>query len=283
MTGSWPAKTESGGQQGKANIVTTLTMSCRPAPVARPEGRAGAVGSEVKEEVKARIPLWERSGLAPTDMLMASAGPAMEVVGRYARVLDNVGEPVEPDRYLITARQAVQEAAALEIEHHPLETFDARTRFALWWVRLYGRQLAAKSELRWQTLAADLDLSDVRDLVPDTDKGCRLVAAGDFKRDVNPESSVIDVALAMARAWPAGLDAVGEVLAVAGRDSEDSYLWGALAFLTDKLPDADPDGIAWTGLLRNRRNVGTAARGVVDARRKADEETEAEQAKLQLF
>ena len=58
----------------------------------------------------------------------------------------------------------------LEIENHPLETFDARTRFALWWVRLYGRQVAAKSELRWQALAADLT-SEVRDLVPDADKG----------------------------------------------------------------------------------------------------------------
>src|SRR4029077_15806620 len=125
-----------------------------------------------KQEVKGRIPLWERSGLAPTDMLMASAGPAMEVVGQYASVLDNAGNSVEPDRYLITARKAVQEAAALEIEHHPLETFDARTRFALWWVRLYGRQVAAKSELRWQALAADMDLSEVRDLVPDRDKGC---------------------------------------------------------------------------------------------------------------
>jgi len=283
MTGSWPAKTEAGGQQGKANIVTTLTMSCRPAPAARPKGRAGVVESEVKKEVKARIPLWERSGLAPTDMLMASAGPAMEVVGRYERVLDNAGEPVEPDRYLIAARQAVQEASSLEIENHPLETFDSRTRFALWWVRLYGRQLAAKSELRWQALAADLDLSEVRDLVPDVDKGCHLVAAKDFKRQVAPESAVIDVALALAREWPAGLNAVGETLAKSGRETEDSYLWGAIAFLAGRLPDADPDAIAWTGLMRNRRNVGAAAKGVVSASRKADEEAEAEEAKLSLF
>lgn len=283
MTGSWPARTESGGQQGKANIVTTLTMPCRTAPVGRPDGRAGVVESEVKTEVKARMPLWERSGLAPTDMLMASAGPAMEVVGRYEQVLDSVGNPVEPDRYLITARQAVQEAAALEIDNHPLETFDARTRFAVWWVKLYGRQVAAKSELRWQALAADLDLSEVRDLVPDADKGCRFVAAKDFKRDVSPESSVIDVALALARAWPDGLDAVGEVLAGAGRDAEDSYLWGAIAFLADRIPDADTDAIAWTGLVRNRKNVGAAAKGAVDARRKATKEAEDEEAKLSLF
>ena len=283
MTGSWPAKTEAGGQQGKANIVTTLTMSCRPASPSRIDGRAGAVDAEVKREVEARMALWERSNLAPTDMLMASAGPAMEVVGRYARVLDNSGEPVEPDRYLITARQAVQEASALEIEEHSLESFDARSRFALWWVRLYGRQLAAKSELRWQALAADLDLSEVRDLVPDSEKGCRFVVAKDFKSGIGPESAVVEVALAMAREWPSGLDAVGEVLAAAGRGADDSYLWGAIAFFAGRLPEADTDAIAWTGLVRNRRNVSTVARGVADARRKAEEGVEAEQAKLQLF
>ncbi|MFD6265608.1 hypothetical protein ACFWFK_31335, partial [Micromonospora chalcea] len=67
LTGSWPAKTESGGQQGKANIVTTLTMSCRPAPPDRPLGRVATVESEVKEEIRIRMAQWSRSGLAPTD------------------------------------------------------------------------------------------------------------------------------------------------------------------------------------------------------------------------
>ena len=64
----------------------------------------------------------------------------------------------------------MQEAMAVEIDHHPLETFDARTRFALWWVRLYGRQIQAKSELRWQALASSMDFADLRDLVPDEGK-----------------------------------------------------------------------------------------------------------------
>ena len=163
LTGSWPANTESGGQQGKANITTTLTMPCRPAAPNRPEGRKAQVEAEVKAEVAARIDMWEASGLAPTDMLMASAGPAMEVVGRYSQVLDITGERVDPADYLVVARRAVRENAKVEIDHQPLDTFDARTRFALWWVKLFGKTETAKSELRWQTLADDLELSAVRD------------------------------------------------------------------------------------------------------------------------
>src|SRR6185312_10644632 len=95
MTGSWPANTESGGQQGKANIRTTLTMACRPTPLSRPAGRKGRVEAEIKAEIRRRYPDWERWGLAPADMLMAAAGPAMEVVGRYEHVLDATGEPVD--------------------------------------------------------------------------------------------------------------------------------------------------------------------------------------------
>ena len=102
---------------------------------------------------------------------MASAGPAMEVVGRYSRVLDITGEPVDPAHFLVVARRAVRENARVEIDHQPLDTFDARTRFALWWVKLFGKTETAKSELRWQTLADDLDLASVRDLVPDAKKG----------------------------------------------------------------------------------------------------------------
>jgi putative DNA methylase len=272
MTGSWPANTESGGQQGKANIETTLTMSCRPAAKNRPQGRKAQVEQEIRAEVKARVSQWDSWGLAPTDMLMAAAGPAMEIVGRYSAVLNSRAELVDISTFLPLARAAVQEALAVEIDHHPLETFDARTRFALWWVRLYGRETVAKSELRWQSLAASLDLPDVRNLVPDDEKGCRFVTAAKHKSALGAESAVIDVLLAMARAFGDGLQAVGDIVSQAGRDADDAYLWAAMAFLADRLPTGDTDVMAWSGILRNRGGVTNAAkaasateRSVVDA------------------
>ena len=162
LTGSWPAKTESGGIAGSANIVTTLTMSCRPAPACRPSRPRQPRRGRGPQEVKARIPMWDAAGLAPTDQLMASAGPAMEAVGQYAQVLNHLGDPVDPTHYLVVARRAVEEAAAIVIDHLPLETFDVRTRFALSWARLYRRSVAPKSEARWQALAADLSSDELK-------------------------------------------------------------------------------------------------------------------------
>ena len=259
MTGSWPANTESGGQQGKANIETTLTMACRPAPAGRPAGRKGAVEAEIKTEIKQRYPDWERWGLAPADMLMAAAGPAMEVVGRYSEVLDAKGEPVDIYTFLPLARAAVQEAMAVEVNRQPLAAFDARTRFALWWIRLYGRQVQAKSELRWQALASSLDLASVRNLVADADKGVRFITSREYSGKVDGDSASIDVALALAAASGEGLQAMGHVLAASERGVDDTYLWSAVQFLADRLPDNDPDSIAFTRVLRTRPGIGSAA------------------------
>jgi putative DNA methylase len=269
LTGSWPAKTESGGSAGSANIVTTLTMSCRPAPPSRPIGRANLVEAEVRKEVKARIPMWDAAGLAPTDQLMASAGPAMEAVGRYEQVLNHLGDPVDPADYLVVARRAVEEAAAIVIDHLPLETFDVRTRFALSWARLYRRSVAPKSEARWQALAADLSSDELKGVLQEADKGVRLGYAKDWQGTLSETSATIDVAMAMAKAWPDGLDAVAEVLVATGRDAADNYLWAAIGYLSSLLPEADPDAVAWTSLVRGRSGIGAVTRGVASAHREA--------------
>lgn len=273
LTGSWPAKTESGGASATAaNIVTTLTMACRPAPAGRGKGRLATVEAQVKAEVKARVELWDRSGLAHTDMLMASAGPAMEVTGRYSEILDVTGNVVGLERFLIVARKAVQEAADIKVVSLPLDSFDARTRFALWWVRLYGRQLAPKSELRWQVLAGDLDMGDVKNLLYQGEKGCRFLTAKEFKGNITSDSSVIDVALAMAKAWPDGLDAVAEVIVSAARDNDDQYLWSAIAYLANRLPEGEADVSSWNNLQRARRSVDVAAGHIANAQIRASRE-----------
>jgi adenine-specific DNA methylase len=269
LTGSWPAKTEAGGQQGKANIVTTLTLACRPAPAGRPVGRINEVDAQVRQEVLNRVPQWDRAGLALTDQLMASAGPAMEAVGRYTEVLDRRGDPVEPSRYLLLARRAVEEAAAIRIDELPLETFDARTRFALFWSRLFGRVLAPKSEARWQAMASDLSFKELDAILIEAEKGkgVRLAFSDEVPHQVTETSSIIDIAFAMARAWRDGIAAVGEVLAAAGRDNEDSHLWAALNYLAARLPEADQDRQAWMALVRARKGINIAARELVGVRR----------------
>lgn len=269
LTGSWPARTEKGGKVGFSNIETTLTLACRPAPTDRVPGRVSDVDAEVRREIHDRIPLWDAAGLALTDQLMASAGPAMEVVGRYSEVRDKSGVPVSLDRYLPLARRYVEEAADIRIDSLPLETFDQRTRFALFWARLRGRSIAAASEARWQRLASDLSDDETRGILRKDGKGMRLAYASEAKVQAGPESSVIDVALAVA-AVGKSVSAAAQVLVDAGR-TEDPFVWAAMSELSRFVPEADSDGEVWMWVVRNRAAVSGASRNVDAARTREDE------------
>ena len=127
--------------------------------------------------------------------------------------------------------------------------------------------MAPKSEAVWQALAADLPRSDLVGLLSEAEgKGVRLAYAREARKEPTGEAATIDVALSLARAWSSGLDVVGEMLAVAGRDAEDDQLWAAMAYLSTRLPEGDPDRLAWAGLARARRQVGTAVRRAAEGR-----------------
>lgn len=277
LTGSWPARTEKGGKVGFSNIETTLTLACRPVAPGREPGRVADVDAEVRREIRDRIPLWDAAGLALTDQLMASAGPAMEVVGRYSEVLDKSGKPVDLDRYLPLARRFVEEAADIRIDTLPLETFDARTRFALFWARLYGRGTAAASEARWHRLASDLSEEETAGLIVKQDKGVRLALSREAKSGASAEGPVIDTALAVAAAGKSVAE-VAEVLLRTSR-TEDPFVWAAMGELARVVPEADSDGDVWTWVVRNRSAITGASRNVEAAR--AIEEQKAEQAAKQ--
>jgi putative DNA methylase len=205
----------------------------------------------------------------------------MEVVGRYSEVQDLRGEPVELDRYLPYARRCVEEAADIRIDTLPLGTFDDRTRFALFWVRLFGRNVAAASEGRWQRLAADLSEDEIASILAKAAKGTRLAYGDEANVEVQATSATIDVALAMAASGKS-LASAAEVLIEAGR-TEDQFLWAAVGELSRRLPEADKDGDVFTWLVRNQKAVETATRNVEATRQRELQTEEQEKAQASLF
>lgn len=277
VTGSWPARTEAATGAGSANIVVTITIACRPAPLKRSDGLQAMVDLEVEREIRERVADWERDGLALTDQLMAAYGPAMEVLGRYGNVFRPDGTPVEIDHYLSLARRTIQDVAAIKVDGLPLETFDARTRFALFWARLYGRQLAPKSEAVFQAMASNLHLDDVRrDILDESTKGYRLTDFGEHRSgmahgDINAATATVDVVRAMVRSWRAGgREGVAMVVGLSEREPDDIYLWAVISYLAGILPIADADRKALEDILRNRSAIGSA-RSVLERERAASD------------
>lgn len=261
VTSAWPSRTETAAT-GVASIKVTVTIGCRVASPNRQPATVAQVDREVREAVKSAVRKWDRDGLALTDQLMASYGPAMEVYGRYSCVLMPDGE-ADIDRYLTLARASVREATALRLDELPLETFDAPTRFAVFWHRLYGRSDVPKGEARFLAQADNLRIEDLRlALLAESKSGYRLRI--DDPGRINDHSSAFEVVRAMAAAWDAGgTEAVAAVLAAADRLPNDQHVWAVVGELASQLPASDAVAKALAAVQRNTGTIGNLVKRAV--------------------
>lgn len=254
LTGSWPCSTEMGGKQTGRHIDTTVMMSCRPADLDRRDARMSEVDDELLKVIRERVPIWEDDGMALADQLMASAGPAMETIGKYATIRNIDGTPVTLERYLPLARRYVQQVADIRIDGLPLDAFDPRSQFALFWVRQHQRNLTAGSEIPWQKLASNIDDATIHGLLTKSGKGFRLACGHETTATgLTGESPVIDIVLAVASDGKSVSD-IGERLQHLGR-ADDALVWAAMSYLGGELTDSDEDGQVWNWAVRNRAAI----------------------------
>jgi hypothetical protein len=122
-------------------------------------------------------------------------------------------------------------------------------------------------------MASNLRLEDVRrEILDESTKGYRLTDFGEPRGPedygaISSESSVIDIVRQMARSWrAAGSQGVANVLALAQRESEDSYMWAVVVDLVTVLPEPDQDRKALEDIIRNRRAI-TTTRASLDHKR----------------
>ena len=259
LTGSWPALTEKGAHMNKSNIETTLTLACRPSDPHRPVGKMLKVDQQVKQEILSRIPLWEAGGLALPDQRMASYGPAMEIVGRYSKICDKSGNQVSLGKYLAKARRYVEEAAEIKIGSTPLEIFEPRSHFGLFWTHMYGRTKVPGSEVRWLRLGWDMTEEDTDGLLKKQGKDFRLIYASEIKHP-RARNSVVDVALAVAAVGKSVRD-IAQVLSDADM-VENELLWDSISHLAKQVTETDRDGDVWTWAVRNRSVITGSSQGI---------------------
>ncbi|MEU9615171.1 hypothetical protein AB0D56_27040 [Streptomyces sp. NPDC048209] len=263
ITSSWPSRTEN-SHTGVASIKVTVTIGCRVAPLKRGIATAAQVDREVTEAVKSAVRDWERDGLAFTDQLMAAIGQGMEVYGKYSKILKPDGTAAELDRYLTLSRVAVRDAMALKLDELPLETFDKRTRFAVFWLRLNGLMTLSKGESRFLAQADSLSFDDVRArLLKESNRGFKLRL--DPPDGVSVDSSTIEVARAMAGAWDqGGTEAVASVIATAEFAPNDPHLWAVVGEMVTQLPPSDKTAKALTAIQRNLHAISNLAQRVAE-------------------
>ncbi len=259
VTAAWPARTES-ANTGVASIKVTVTIGCRVAPEGRRASTAAQVEREIAELIRNQVRKWDAWGLALSDQLMASYGPAMQCVGRYRVIQRPEGTEPDLDHFLAIGRRSVVEAHAFKVDELPLDTFDPQTRFAIFWLRAFGTAAVNKGESVFHAQSSQLRIDELRPRILQETKG-GFTLTMDAPESLDERSSVIEVVRGLGVAWSAGgTETAAQIIIDSGRPPDDTHLWATVGELVSQLPDSDRVAVALTACQRNRRAIETEAR-----------------------
>ena len=150
-TASWPIDTEMRSRvraQDSAALASSIYIVCR-----KMEREEVGWFSDVKKEIRERIfnnTLWEE-GIAGPDFFIACIGSAIEVFGRYKKVMDYEGNVIRADKLLEFVREVVTEYAVKQILHNGIAgELSALTKFYILW--------------RWSFREAKVEFDEARKL-----------------------------------------------------------------------------------------------------------------------
>ena len=120
MTGAWPLDTENKSRlraQESATLASSIYIVARKME-REPTGFYNEVKAEMTTHLNTKLHrLWEE-GIGGADFFIAAIGSAIEVFGKYEKVMDFEGEIIRADRLLDDVREIATDYAVRQILHN---------------------------------------------------------------------------------------------------------------------------------------------------------------------
>ena len=162
MTGAWPLSTEMAGRL-RANESAALASSIYI--VARkmkrlPTGFYNEVKEELKQHLNKKLERLWLEGIGGADFFIAAIGSAIEVFGKYEKVMDFEGNTIRADKMLEDVRGIATDYAVRKILHNGFagEISDL-TRFYVLFRWNYGESKVQFDEARKLAQSCGIDLA----------------------------------------------------------------------------------------------------------------------------
>jgi putative DNA methylase len=163
VTGAWPLNTEMGtrlNSQESASLASSIYIVARKMK-RQPTGFYKQVKDEMKLHLNEKLHrLWEE-GVSGADFFIAAIGSAIEVFGKYEKVMDDEGNIVRADRLLCDVRRIATDYAVHQILHNGFagEISDL-TRFYVLYRWNYGEAKVQFDEARKLAQSCSIDLAN---------------------------------------------------------------------------------------------------------------------------
>ena len=162
VTASWPIDTEMKARlraQESAALASSIYIVCR-----KIEKQETGYFNEVREEIKKHLTqklerLWQE-GVSGADFFIAGIGSAIEIFGKYEKVMDYEGNLIRADRLLEFVREIVTDYAVHQILHNGIAgELSPLTRFYILWRWIYKEAQVEFDEARKLATSVGLDLT----------------------------------------------------------------------------------------------------------------------------
>ncbi|HDN83605.1 MAG TPA: hypothetical protein ENG50_04495 [Candidatus Altiarchaeales archaeon] len=159
VTASWPIHTE---MKARLRAKESAALASSIYFVARKlERKETGWFNEVKEEIKSHVykrldRLWQE-GISGADYFIAAIGSAVEIFGRYKKVMDYEGKPVGADTLLNFVRSVVREYVA---EQKGVAGLSPLTNYYFFWRWTYGEAKVHFDEARKLAVSVGINLAN---------------------------------------------------------------------------------------------------------------------------
>jgi adenine-specific DNA methylase len=262
ITGSWPVHTEMKSRlmaKESAALASSIYIIARKMPRIK-TGFYNEVKKELTDYLNIKLKrLWEE-GISGADFFIAAIGSAIEVFGKYEKVIDFEGNPIRADRLLEDVRSISTNYAVKQIlQNGVVEEITSLTRLYVLWRWNYGEARVPFDEARKLAQSCGVDIVQAWNKVDYIRK------QKEFVRIVGPQyrnlaklensQDMIDVLHNALLLWESGqCEAMNKSLANSGYGRQEAFYRVAQA-ISETLPNESKEKKLLDGFLAGRERI----------------------------
>ncbi len=262
LTGAWPINTEMAGRlrsQDSAALGSSIYIVARKMP-RHPTGFYNDVRTELRLHMDTKLHrLWEE-GIGGGDFFIAAIGSAIEIFGKYEKVMDYEGNIVRANRLLEEVRVIATNYAVKQILHDEFATeVSPMARFYVLWRWNYGEALVPFDEANKLAHSCGMDLSlqfGKKGFIKKEKENARLLGPQNRKLDdLDDPRDMIDVLHKSLLLWEKGQRSeLVKVLAESGQGRSAAFYRVAQA-ISETLPLESKEKKLLDGFLAGRDRI----------------------------
>lgn len=272
VTSSWPIHTERPGRlrsYNSAALASSIFIVCRKRK-SEEEGYFNEVKEELKQKIKFKLDQFWLQEIRGADFFISAIGPAVEVFGKYKKVMKLSGEEVTVAELLDLVREIVTDYSLHQIlKGKHMGNVDEQTRFYLLWRWAYDASDVPYDDARKlaQALGTEVDeLLTRKDILQK--KGDKVRLLEPWERQKNQHlgeqkgsirAPMVDVIHKACLLWEkSAKNELAEFLESSGYVDRDT-IWNVAQAISEVLPTGNKERQLIQGLLASRQSISQDA------------------------